>query len=230
MTRALFQKYLDHQCTPAEGREVEQWLRNCSTEELDNLLRDSWEEAPVAMPAARATALWENLRRHITATGPAGRIIPMRSICRLAIAVAAAVLLVFAGLQWLHTEKTTAAQVTVKQMASAPALTADDWLNIVNNDSIKIRLVLTDGTEVLLSRYSSLKWRRHFETNRRDLYLEGRAQFAVAKDSRRPFTVHSDALATTALGTVFIVDARGRQPYISVRLLDGRILVRVEQH
>jgi transmembrane sensor len=48
----------------------------------------------------------------------------------------------------------------------------------------------------------------------------------VAKDKTRPFTVISGRLATTALGTQFIVTAFEQDEFITVQLYEGRVVVK----
>ena len=84
-------------------------------------------------------------------------------------------------------------------------------------------LTLPDNSEVLLAPGSSIRYQEDFEAHTRNIQLEGRALFEVAKDSIRPFTVIANGFATTALATRFIVDAT--KPLISIRLLKGKVVV-----
>ena len=84
-------------------------------------------------------------------------------------------------------------------------------------------LTLPDHSLVLLAPGSSIRYLEHFDTHARNIQLEGRALFEVAKDSARPFTVTARGFATTALGTRFIVDAM--RSLVSIRLLKGKIVV-----
>jgi len=63
------------------------------------------------------------------------------------------------------------------------------------------------------------------ETGRRIRLHGGRAKFDVAHDSARPFIVVAGISETTALGTVFEVDARSDVP--KVKLLRGSVEVRL---
>jgi len=85
------------------------------------------------------------------------------------------------------------------------------------------RLALPDHSLVLLAPGSSIRYKDGFDIRARNIQLEGRALFDVAKDSVRPFTVIAQGFATTALGTRFIVDASSA--HISIRLLKGKVVV-----
>jgi len=84
-------------------------------------------------------------------------------------------------------------------------------------------LTLPDHSLVVLAPGSSIRYQDHFEARTRNISLEGRALFDVAKDSVRPFTVTARGFATTALGTRFIVDAR--KSHVSIRLLNGKVMI-----
>ncbi|MDB5248618.1 MAG: anti-sigma factor [Segetibacter sp.] len=95
------------------------------------------------------------------------------------------------------------------------------------NTSGKLRkLVLQDGTEVTLSDKSEISFYEPFIDDRRDIKLKGKANFKVAKDKIRPFTVFSGSLSTTALGTRFTVTAFENQNFIIVRLFEGKVVVK----
>ena len=44
-----------------------------------------------------------------------------------------------------------------------------------------------------------------FPPDKREIFLKGEAKFIVAKNKKKPFTVYTGMLATTALGTIFTV-------------------------
>ena len=49
--------------------------------------------------------------------------------------------------------------------------------------------------------------------------------FKVTKDKKRPFTVYAGGIATTALGTRFLVNATDSKK-VMVRLLDGKVVIK----
>jgi len=87
---------------------------------------------------------------------------------------------------------------------------------------VKSNLTLQDGSKVILNSGSTLRYVKNFETDRRELFLKGEAYFEVAKDSLRPFIVHTGPVSTTALGTSFNITAYDKEP-LGVALLTGRV-------
>ncbi|MBB4100403.1 FecR family protein [Sphingomonas kyeonggiensis] len=74
---------------------------------------------------------------------------------------------------------------------------------------------LADGSRVWLDTNSAVAL--DFTANRRDVrLLRGRAEFEVAPDRSRPFTVDAGSGATTALGTRFIVRRQGDAADVTV--------------
>jgi transmembrane sensor len=90
----------------------------------------------------------------------------------------------------------------------------------------RVRLVLEDGTRVLLGVDSKLRVPRRFGAHARDVRLAGAAYFEVAHDGSRPFTVYTADAVTRVLGTRFTVrDYAGNEP-ARVAVTEGRVAVR----
>ncbi len=94
-----------------------------------------------------------------------------------------------------------------------------------NPSGQKSELRLPDGSMVYLNAESSLQYIAGFKGDRRELYLEGEAFFEVVKDSLHPFTVVTQNLTTTALGTSFNIQAYKNEPQIKVALVTGKVIV-----
>jgi transmembrane sensor len=89
---------------------------------------------------------------------------------------------------------------------------ASEWRTVELSD--RSRLSLDAGTVVKV----------HYEDGRRQLWLqEGRANFEVAKDALRPFTVAAGNKTVIATGTEFSVDRKGKDG--RVVLYEGRVSV-----
>jgi transmembrane sensor len=95
----------------------------------------------------------------------------------------------------------------------------------INNTGKEKRLQLPDSSLIVLADKSEITYREPF-TNSREIALIGKATFKVAKDKTRPFTVKSGAIATTALGTEFTVTAFAKANQITVRLYEGKVVIK----
>ena len=69
-----------------------------------------------------------------------------------------------------------------------------------------------------------MKYQSVYGEKKRDVWLEGQAFFAVAKQKDKPFTVCTQSVNTTALGTSFTVEATGMNA--SVKLHTGKVVVK----
>jgi ferric-dicitrate binding protein FerR (iron transport regulator) len=143
----------------------------------------------------------------------------------VATAIAASILLiVIAGYNWLGNKKSQVVPIIAKVETNnrATVVTRHE----VNTTGKVKRLVLQDGSEILLDPSSAITWNEPFTNNRREIILKGRARFQVAKDKSKPFTVYSGQIATTALGTQFTVTAFEQDDFITVQLFEGKVVVK----
>lgn len=99
-----------------------------------------------------------------------------------------------------------------------------------NNTATGESRYLSDGSLVLLESGSVLRYKNNFEPGRRWLHLEGEARFQVAKNKKRPFTVVAGNVSTTAVGTIFTVNSNNRHKRITVKLEEGKVLVKDMNH
>lgn len=86
-------------------------------------------------------------------------------------------------------------------------------------------ITLPDGSIVQTNSETLLLYPEEFRSDRRIVYLTGEANFKVAKDPEKPFTVKSSQVAVTALGTEFNVSAYPGNETITSTLIHGAIKV-----
>ena len=99
-----------------------------------------------------------------------------------------------------------------------------EWKEEDNRTKETRIFTLPDASTIELSAGARLRHLANFAHDKRDLYLNGGAQFNVGKDQARPFTVHTGNLRVTALGTVFKVETTVEQE--AVHLLSGKVVIR----
>jgi transmembrane sensor len=106
-----------------------------------------------------------------------------------------------------------------------PKPVSPTWIEKVTASGEKLSITLTDGSKVILNADSKLKYPKHFDNNRREIYLEGEAYFEVFHNPEQPFIVHAEKLTTTVLGTKFNISAYTEKKNIAVSLLEGSVKV-----
>lgn len=84
----------------------------------------------------------------------------------------------------------------------------------------KYNLILEDGTEIIVSANSKLKFPSKFADDRRYVELKGEAYFKVAKDGK-PFVVNVNNVLVKVYGTQFNID--GSSPDIKTTLIQGSV-------
>lgn len=89
-------------------------------------------------------------------------------------------------------------------------------------------ITLPDSSKIWLNKDSKLILAADFNTNDRELDLDGEAFFDVAKDPSRPFIIHSGTSYTKVLGTSFNVNARHPEEQVIVSVHTGRVEFGIE--
>lgn len=99
--------------------------------------------------------------------------------------------------------------------------------NIVKetNAGEKLRTQLPDGTSVYLNAGSRLIYPETFSDSSRIIRFKGEGYFDVAEDKNRPFTVRTETMDITALGTAFSVNAYSKNSFDQVALVSGKLLI-----
>src|SRR5690554_2733947 len=87
---------------------------------------------------------------------------------------------------------------------------------------IKSFLTLSDGSHVTLNSGSTMRYIRGFDTDKREIFLDGEAFFDVFKDEHRPFVVRKADVSVTALGTSFNVKAYDEER-LDISLVSGKV-------
>jgi transmembrane sensor len=132
---------------------------------------------------------------------------------------AAAMVLLLAGFLWRSHRASSGTT------ASSAATIEQAMITRSNTDSSDLHLSLPDGSAVVLSPGSFIRYCPAFEPRRRNIFLSGKALFDVAADPTRAFTVCAGEVNTTALGTRFLVNTL-TPGKVQVHLLQGKVVVR----
>jgi hypothetical protein len=85
------------------------------------------------------------------------------------------------------------------------------------------RLVLADGSKVLLNAASSLTYPTTFNGKYRNVELKGEGYFEIAKNEAMPFIVKADDVEVRVLGTHFNISAYPDDSNIITTLIEGAV-------
>jgi transmembrane sensor len=115
-----------------------------------------------------------------------------------------------------------AAMIVVSVIAVRVSRTAPIASHVVVTRPGERRIVsLGDGSEIALGPASRVEYR--IGADRRDVTLDGLAEFTVVHDGRRPFIVRAKNAITTDLGTQFVVRAYASDTAVRVAVTSGSV-------
>jgi transmembrane sensor len=99
-------------------------------------------------------------------------------------------------------------------------------VNVITVDTGKrFTVTLEDGSRVTLDAGSRLAYPKEFETEVREVILEGEGFFEIAPDTERPFTVHAYNARVRVLGTKFNIRAWESSQGIVVSVTEGKVFL-----
>lgn len=215
----LIARKLAGEATPAELEELHTWMQDNGHEQyLYEILDTYWHQQPD--PDEGETKEEENRFQRILAAseGAAGApiLIPARNRWRRWIPYAAALVIMAGSSYGLYRYKRLAASNPGDQLPIS---------EVVASLGSRSRMVLPDGTQVFLNAGSRLTYNNRFNTQQREVNLEGEAFFEVTHDTQRPFIVHTSGIDIKVLGTAFNVKSYAADATIEATLLRGSIEV-----
>lgn len=221
--RDLIEKFLKNQSTDAEAAVVEQYFKEHPDEVEQHIPLKHWMTDNMK-PLAPSVS--ERMLRHIreayTIKRPAAAI---KKLVRYSVAASIAGLVVFMSLKlFTGMQASGDREVVANHTEDIQALKT-----IENKTGQVVQVKLPDSSVATIYPNSSLEYLPVFQSNRRDLYLHGKALFAVSKDTSRPFTVYAMGVATTALGTRFEVNANAGGK-VQIKLFEGKVVIRPENN
>ena len=211
----LIERFFQKQCTPEEAAEVAAYLKANPAVLEKYVSIYEWSAAESnTMPEEFWSEVWLSIQKKNKS-----KII---SVKLKRVAVAACLILVIGTGYYYYS-------IPGKQISkplTAVTVLPKTQLKIAVNNTKKIEtVVLEDSSVVQLSPNSSIQYDNPFPNNKREILLKGEARFIVAKNKKKPFTVYTGMLATTALGTIFSVKTIGNKNNITVKLFRGKVVI-----
>ncbi|RFM25718.1 FecR domain-containing protein [Deminuibacter soli] len=211
--------FLENRCSAEEAEIIHRWLQQ-HPHALDALLDENeWLqfEDDDLLPARRSQQLFASIQQRKKA-----RVLRLHRM-RVALRVAAIVAVMVTAAGFLYGIMQRTADTTAPTLAAATA-TRDSV--VMNYSAKQLQIRLEDSSEITLQPNSAVRYNWPFGKNDRNISLNGAAAFVVHHAEKQPFTVYTPGFSTTALGTVFQVNAFKGEHTASVKLLQGKVLVR----
>ncbi len=223
MTKELFIKYLQGNCTESEFEQILSWIKEgAASTSKQGIVNEIWNEfEPEAGPAERIkyNRILDKIhhRINISQNNRQSRIqiVPIRNRILSVLTRVAAILLlpVLSLLFYTNLSNKDRYAVNLNDLeVEAPA-------------GSRMHIELGDGTKVWLNHGSKLKYPLRFEGENRKVFLTGEAYFEVAHNKKVPFIVGTNLLDVKATGTAFNVSAYPGDNNISTTLVEGEVIL-----
>ena len=204
----LLKKFSEGSCTPEEEKFIIDWYENICQPEKMHL-----QEPEKMLIQSR---LWSVIKPH-----PVKRRKPLSFLKQAAII--AIPLLAAVGF-YLHDQTNTFSSPAV--VSGKDGVTSTPFDTRIYNDGITERkIVLSDGSEVVLQPASEVIISRDFVTRAREVRLKGEAFFNVRRHEGKPFLVFTNEVVTRVLGTSFNIRAYESDEEITVAVRTGKVSV-----
>lgn len=214
----LLDRYFKGTCSPEEKLQVSDYLSKIDDLPDHLLSKADWDETTDAgIDNAKSEEMFKAIKKQTLARVYRLKWIKISS----AAAVVLAVLLV-ALFNW----KNTPPDLKVADNKISNLKDAISWKSITNYTENNQAFTLPDSSTVNIFPGAELRYAVPFVKNKREVYLNGKSFFQVAKDSKHPFVVYAKGISTTALGTSFTITALGKSKFIKVQLHTGKVLVK----
>ena len=102
-----------------------------------------------------------------------------------------------------------------------------EWFEAYAPYGKTLRVVLPDGSEVVINSGSKLIYPDRFGPDRRQVFLAGEGYATIAKDPGRPFVMSAGEVDVRVLGTKFNLKSYAEDSEVEVTLLEKRFDVKI---
>jgi len=216
----LIIKKLKGEMTREEEQNLTSWLNSSVThQELYQRLSLIWENAqdPATSVAPDLNNAWANIQTQIQR-------IENKSTANLPSKYPTSVF----PLQVYRSLKIAAASLAAAILITSVVYT--QWmkpiiLSTTNTSNVIQEIHLPDQSIIALSPQSSISYPNHFENSQRTVTLKGQAFFDVTRDPSHPFSVTTQHLKITVLGTSFYIKDHPTKDSAEVGVVSGKVAV-----
>ena len=223
MTKDLFIKYLQGNCTEEEFKQLLSWIKEGALSSSGKgMVQEVWDEfEPQAGPVERTkyNRLLDKIHHRINIIQNSNQRISQKALRKhriLSVITRAAAVLLLPILSLL-----------IYTNLSDKGRYADNLndLEVEAPAASRMHINLGDGTMVWLNHGSKLKYPYRFEGKNRRVFLTGEAFFVVAHNKDVPFIVGTDRLEIKATGTTFNVSAYPGDELVETTLVEGKVIL-----
>lgn len=211
LNQEIIERYLNNEASEGEIFFVERWY--ASFENNPDGLSELTQLERIELENKIKKSIREEIKRQ-------ERYTPPRWVW--AMASMAAMLVIVAGLSFYFIPNSHEKISKIKS-----DIPISDWAKYENSSAKILKVVLPDGSVVLLQPKTQLSYNQS-DRLYRQVNLKGEAFFDVKRDESRPFLIYSGKMTTTVLGTSFNVKAYPAMETFEVSVVTGKVSVKNE--
>ncbi|WP_316735570.1 FecR family protein [Pedobacter aquatilis] len=221
VSEELLARYFKGKCTPEESILVASYLNEVEDLPEHLLKKDEWDDVEDALITnEKSESLFKAIKSKTISKS-------LRLKRYKIISVAAMVLVMLTvGFYILNKPEPSAfnsAKVKLGQKGKEAEIVWKSFVNYTNNNQ---NVRLPDSSTVMVYPGGEIRYAVPFVKQSREVYLKGKSFFKVAKDKKHPFTVYSNGISTTALGTSFTITANQNAELVKVELHTGKVWIK----
>ncbi|WP_231490595.1 FecR family protein [Pedobacter sp. Leaf170] len=221
VSEELLARYFKGLCTPEEKLLVANYLNDVEDLPEHLLKKEEWDDAEDAlMSNEKSEALFLAIKRETISKSVKLRRYKIMAIAAMLLAV------LTVGFYMVLKPEATVFNLAKHKIEQKEKQAEIVWKSFVNYTSSNQSITLPDGSSVKVYPAGEIRYAIPFVQQSREIYLTGKSFFKVAKDKKHPFTVYSNGISTTALGTSFTITADDKTELVKVELHTGKVWVK----
>lgn len=203
-------RVLSKEASSEEINKLNDWLQADKQNKTQfDLIKSYWNAQVTSTQQGNAEKSWIKFYNKISPSRPdqkqTKRSIPSRTGFKIASLAAAIAILFILSVTIYFPKKNTVRYYTCEV------------------ENVHPEYILADGTKISLSKNSRFIYSSEYGKKKREIELIGEAFFEVAKDTQKPFIVHTGKISVQVLGTIFNVKTDERTHSVITTLLSGSI-------
>ncbi len=206
----LISSYLSGNAGDAEVRQLEEWVMAAPENKATFMaFKKAWMLSGMKddTDQVKVNQLWEQTNARLSEQK---KLVDLKVRRRNWLGIAASIALILAAGLWI---------VVNYSSSRVLAFQTADQVNTID---------LPDGSQVLLNRFSSLRFQTSKDGSQRQVELNGNAFFEVARNEAQPFVIQTQGVEIQVLGTAFLVDSRAEQADLQVIVQSGTVAVKAD--
>jgi len=226
MNKSLLKQYFLNELTDAQKVAVIDWMKDPANDTaLKEWMKENWESLPTEGTgfSSNVNRIWQNVQSSINKEEDNQQeeapVVPLFQKKKKRYFAAAAAVLILCSSYFVYQ------YLNNKSGTSSLAAYGNKVSTETNKSSTEKKVMLEDGSMVLLGPNASVSFPNHFDNEKREVSLTGNAFFEVSKNPEKPFIVYSNKIVTKVLGTSFTIRTDSATSNISVAVHTGRVQV-----